>query len=88
MIALRARGDIISVSDSGHGIPPEELHRLTEPFYMVDKARSRKQGGMGLGLALAQEIARLHGAHLAFESEVGKGTTVKVVFEHDKEAEE
>ena len=66
----------------------EELHRLTEPFYMVDKARSRKQGGMGLGLALAQEIARLHGAHLAFESEVGKGTTVKVVFEHDKEAEE
>ena len=86
VIALRARGDIISVSDSGHGIPPEELHRLTEPFYMVDKARSRKQGGMGLGLALAQEIARLHGAHLAFESEVGKGTTVKVVFEHDKEA--
>lgn len=88
VIALRARGNIISVSDSGHGIPPEELHRLTEPFYMVDKARSRKQGGMGLGLALAQEIARLHGAHLAFESEVGKGTTVKVVFEHDKEAEE
>ncbi len=88
VIALRARGDIISVSDSGHGIPPEELHRLTEPFYMVDKARSRKQGGMGLGLALAQEIARLHRAHLAFESEVGKGTTVKVVFEHDKEAEE
>lgn len=88
VIALRARGDIISVSDSGHGIPPEELHRLTEPFYMVDKARSRKQGGMGLGLALAQEIARLHGAHLAFESEVRKGTTVKVVFEHDKEAEE
>lgn len=88
VIALRARGDIISVSDSGHGILPEELHRLTEPFYMVDKARSRKQGGMGLGLALAQEIARLHGAHLAFESEVGKGTTVKVVFEHEKEAEE
>lgn len=88
VIALRARGNIISVSDSGHGIPPEELHRLTEPFYMVDKARSRKQGGMGLGLALAQEIARLHRAHLAFESEVGKGTTVKVVFEHDKEAEE
>lgn len=88
VIALRARGNIISVSDSGHGIPPEELHRLTEPFYMVDKARSRKQGGMGLGLALAQEIARLHGAHLAFESEVGKGSTVKVVFEHEKEAEE
>ena len=86
-ITLLAKGNSISVSDSGYGIPSEELHRLTEPFYMVDKARSRKQGGMGLGLALAQEIARLHGAHLAFESEVGKGTTVKVVFEHEKETE-
>lgn len=86
-ITLLAQGNIISVSDNGHGIPAGELHRLTEPFYMVDKARSRKQGGMGLGLALAQEIARLHGAQLAFESEVGKGTTVKVVFEHEKEAE-
>lgn len=82
-ITLLAQGNIISVSDSGHGIPAGELHRLTEPFYMVDKARSRKQGGMGLGLALAQEIARLHGAQLAFESEMGKGTTVKVVFEHE-----
>lgn len=82
-ITLLAQGNIISVSDSGHGIPAGELHRLTEPFYMVDKARSRKQGGMGLGLVLAQEIARLHGAQLAFESEVGKGTTVKVVFEHE-----
>ena len=86
-ITLLAKDHILSVSDPGHGIPARELHRLTEPFYMVDKARSRKQGGMGLGLALAQEIARLHGAHLAFESEVGKGTTVKVVFENEKEAE-
>ena len=53
---------------------------------MVDKARSRKQGSMGLGLALTQEIARLHGAKLVFESKVGIGTTVKVVFEHEKEA--
>lgn len=87
MITLVAKNNIISVSDHGHGIPAEELHRLTEPFYMVDKARSRKQGGMGLGLALVQEIARLHRAHLVFESEAGKGTTVKAVFEHEKEAE-
>lgn len=86
-ITLLAKNNIISVSDYGHGIPLEELHRLTEPFYMVDKARSRKQGGMGLGLALAQEIARLHGGKLVFESKVGVGTTVKVVFEHEKEAE-
>ena len=82
-ITLLAQGNVISVSDSGHGIPAGELHRLTEPFFMVDKARSRKQGGMGLGLALAQEIARLHGAQLVFESEVDIGTTVKVVFEHE-----
>lgn len=82
-VTLLAQGNVISVSDSGHGIPAGELHRLTEPFFMVDKARSRKQGGMGLGLALAQEIARLHGAQLVFESEVDIGTTVKVVFEHE-----
>lgn len=82
-ITLLAQGNVISVSDSGHGIPAGELHRLTEPFFMVDKARSRKQGGMGLGLALAQEIARLHGAQLVFESEVDIGTTVKVVLEHE-----
>lgn len=82
-ITLLAQGNVISVSDSGHGIPAGELHRLTEPFFMVNKARSRKQGGMGLGLALAQEIARLHGAQLVFESEVDIGTTVKVVLEHE-----
>ena len=82
-ITLLAQGNVISVSDSGHGIPAGELHRLTERFFRVDKARSRKQGGMGLGLALAQEIARLHGAQLVFESEVDIGTTVKVVFEHE-----
>lgn len=83
-ITLLAKNNIISVSDHGHGIPAEELHRLTEPFYMADKARSRKQGSMGLGLALAQEIARLHGGKLVFESKVGVGTTVKVVFENEK----
>ena len=83
-ITLLAQDNSISVFDHGHGIPYEELHHLTEPFYMVDKARSRKQGGMGLGLALAQEIARLHGAHLEIESEIGVGTTVKVVFENEK----
>ena len=83
-ITLLAQDNSISVFDHGHGIPHEELHHLTEPFYMVDKARSRKQGGMGLGLALAQEIARLHGAHLEIESEIGVGTTVKVVFENEK----
>jgi signal transduction histidine kinase len=55
--------------------------KITQPFYMVDKSRSRKAGGTGLGLAIADEIARLHGARLEFESEIGRGTKAKVVFE-------
>ena len=54
----------------------EELSRITEAFYMVDKARSRKQHGAGLGLALAEQVARLHGDKLTFASRVGAGTAV------------
>ena len=82
-IEILAASNVISVTDWGGGIPESALPQLTQPFYRVDKARSRKQGGIGLGLALAEEIARLHRARLAFESEVGKGTTVKVVFENE-----
>ena len=82
VIELFAQGDTIAVKDNGRGIPPDELGKITEPFYMVDKSRSKKAGGIGLGLALADEIARLHGAKLVFESALGKGTTVKVVFEN------
>lgn len=64
------------VRDHGRGIPPEALERLTEPFYMVDKSRSRAQGGAGLGLALCKRIAELHKASLVFESALGEGTCV------------
>ena len=84
-IELAAHGDTIYVKDHGKGIPQSELDKITQPFYMVDKSRSRKAGGIGLGLALSAEIARLHGARLEFESVVGKGTTVKVVFTHEDE---
>jgi signal transduction histidine kinase len=80
-IELSAAGNVISVTDHGKGIPPDEIGKITQPFYMVDKSRSKKAGGIGLGLALAEEIARLHGARLEFESTPGKGTTAKVVFE-------
>ena len=66
------------VADNGSGIPKEHLGRLTEPFYRVDKARSRKEGGAGLGLALCQQIARLHGGELQIESKEGEGTVVTV----------
>jgi two-component system phosphate regulon sensor histidine kinase PhoR len=79
-IEVTAKDNTISVTDHGAGIPKDALPQVTQPFYMADKSRSRKAGGMGLGLALAEEIARLHGAILVFESEAGKGTTVKVVF--------
>lgn len=81
-IELCAQDGVISVRDHGKGIPKEEIDKITQPFYMVDKSRSRKAGGIGLGLALAEEIARLHGARLEFESEPDRGTTVKVVFGH------
>ena len=66
------------MSDQGRGIPEEELGKITEAFYMVDKSRSRAEGGAGLGLALCREIAELHGGVLRFESQLGLGTKVTV----------
>lgn len=80
-VFLDARDNVIAVRDRGCGIPAEEIERVTEAFYMVDKARSRKAGGSGLGLALCSMIAQLHGARLSIRSEVGKGTEVSVIFE-------
>jgi signal transduction histidine kinase len=68
----------ISVLDNGCGIPSDEINRITEAFYMVDKSRSRKQHGAGLGLALASKIAEIHGSRLEFVSAPGKGTTVSL----------
>lgn len=82
-IYMTARENIIAVRDNGCGIPEEEIPRVTEAFYMVDKARSRKAGGNSLGLALCSRIAELHGADLRIESEPGKGTEVSVVFQYD-----
>lgn len=66
----------ITVSDTGRGIAKEHLANITEPFYREDRARSRKQGGAGLGLALCKQIAAIHGTGLTFQSEQGKGTKV------------
>ena len=68
----------LAVTDHGRGIPASELDRITEPFYMVDKSRSRAEGGAGLGLALCKEIAAVHGGVLRFTSQEGVGTTVEV----------
>ncbi|MCI8514096.1 MAG: HAMP domain-containing histidine kinase [Lachnospiraceae bacterium] len=69
---------ILEVRDHGHGIPADEIQKITEAFYMVDKSRSRESGGAGLGLALADRILKKHGAKLKIQSAVGKGTTMRV----------
>lgn len=70
----------ITVRDEGRGIPKEELGKITDAFYMVDKSRSRKEGGAGLGMTLCSEILYLHNAKWKIESEVGKGTSITVIF--------
>ena len=72
----------ISVRDNGRGIPENELDRITEAFYMVDKSRSRKEHGAGLGLALCDKIAKLHGTELTFASTMGLGTEVSFELEY------
>jgi signal transduction histidine kinase len=71
----------ICVSDNGKGIPQFYVNSLTEPFYRVDKSRSRKLGGSGLGLSICREIIELHGGQININSEEGKGTTVTILLQ-------
>lgn len=81
-VTLRARerggGAEVSVLDTGQGIPPESLRRIWERFYRVDTARSRRQGGAGLGLTLVRATVEAHGGRVAVESEPGKGSVFTV----------
>lgn len=69
-----------SVRDSGPGIAPEHIPRLTERFYRVDSSRSRETGGTGLGLAIVKHVAQRHGAELRIESQPGQGSRFSIVF--------
>jgi two-component system phosphate regulon sensor histidine kinase PhoR len=74
-----AQGARFEVSDTGIGIAPEHISRLTERFYRVDKSRSRETGGTGLGLAIAKHVLLRHEGRLEIESEIGKGSTFSAV---------
>ncbi len=67
---------VIAITDHGIGMSEEDAAKVFQPFYMVDKSRSRKAGGAGIGLALCEKIASLHFAKLSIKSKLGEGTTV------------
>lgn len=89
-IRLERCGDgglALSVTDTGVGIPPQHVGRITERFYRVSTSRSRDSGGTGLGLSIVKHVIALHQARLEIESEVGVGSTFRVVFGPERNLE-
>lgn len=71
---------VISVIDQGIGMSEDNLKKVMEPFYMVDKSRTRANNGAGLGLSICKEIAEIHNAELKIQSQLNKGTCISIVF--------
>lgn len=71
---------VIEVQDQGCGMPESEAEKIMLPFYKLDKARTRENGGVGLGLSIVQQIAQVHHGTIEIKSKIGLGTTVKVIF--------
>ena len=71
------QGVEILISDTGIGIPKEDLPRIWDRLYRVEKSRSRASGGTGIGLAIVKQIVERHGGHVTAESVEGKGTTMR-----------
>ena len=83
----RGECDLITVEDTGEGIPAEHLPRIFERFYRVDRARSRELGGTGLGLAIVKHLVRAHGGEVGVRSEVNGGTTFTIELPRDAPAD-
>ncbi len=81
-VTVKKRNDsvLLSVADTGIGIPAEHRERIFERFYRVDKSRSKELGGTGLGLSIVKHAARLHNAQLRLQSAENKGTTITITF--------
>ena len=79
------KGCIIQVKDNGRGMPKDAIAHITEAFYRVDKSRSRQQGGAGLGLALCENIIKLHNGNINFKSKENVGTIVNVELKGGRE---
>ena len=78
----------VSISDEGVGIPKENIDKIFDRFYRVDKARTRKLGGTGLGLAIAKEMVNAHGGRIWADSVEGKGTTIYFTLPYDRSEED
>ncbi len=85
--SVDAEGGYLTVSDTGMGISPEDIPRVTERFYRVDAGRSRDKGGTGLGLSIVKHALNRHEAQLLIESELGQGSVFTCVFPRERIAE-
>lgn len=87
-LTLQKKATVLSISDTGAGMPKEELPYIFERFYRVEKSRAREYGGTGLGLSIVKKFVELQGGTVQVESQVGVGTTFKLLFSHEKKHEE
>lgn len=85
IIRINCLKNVVEVEDNGCGISEKDLPHVCKPFYMSDKARSRKKQGCGLGLALAERIVMLHAAQMTIESQLGKGTRIRITWKSNEE---